>query len=211
MMKERIAPIRLLLLDVDGVLTDGRIVFDANGIESKFFNVKDGHGIKMLQRAGITVGIISGRESQVAANRAAELGIDLVYQKSLDKMIPYRDILAKTGFTDRQVAFIGDDIIDGFVLSGDAKLAESINDRLEENTVKLGDIRRDAGMAAVDNQLEKELLTIQIDCAAAHLAPEDRNLMLTGKIQVNLLLSVLMEADAHIRCCRTKDEKRIAP
>jgi len=112
MMNLRIAPIRLLILDVDGVLTDGRIVFDSNGVESKFFNVKDGHGIKMLQRAGITVGIISGRESQVATNRAAELGIELVYQKSLDKMIPYRDILAKTGYSDHQVAFMGDDIID---------------------------------------------------------------------------------------------------
>lgn len=111
-MNLRIAPIRLLILDVDGVLTDGRIVFDSNGVESKFFNVKDGHGIKMLQRAGITVGIISGRESQVATNRAAELGIELVYQKSLDKMIPYRDILAKTGYSDHQVAFMGDDIID---------------------------------------------------------------------------------------------------
>jgi len=111
-MKLRIAPIRLLLLDVDGVLTDGRIVFDSNGVESKFFNVKDGHGIKMLQRAGITVGIISGRESRVAANRAAELGIEHVYQKSLDKMIPYRDVLEKTGLTDHQVAFMGDDIID---------------------------------------------------------------------------------------------------
>jgi 3-deoxy-D-manno-octulosonate 8-phosphate phosphatase (KDO 8-P phosphatase) len=112
MMKARILPIRLLLLDVDGVLTDGRIVFDSNGVESKFFNVKDGHGIKMLQRAGITVGIISGRESLVAANRAAELGIELVYQKSLDKMIPYQDVLEKTGFTDHQVAFMGDDVID---------------------------------------------------------------------------------------------------
>ncbi|HOP40813.1 MAG TPA: HAD hydrolase family protein [Geobacteraceae bacterium] len=111
-MKQRIAPIRLLLLDVDGVLTDGRIVFDSNGIESKFFNVKDGHGIKLLQRAGIAVGIISGRESLVVANRAAELGIEFVYQGSLDKMVSYRDILSKTGFTDHQVAFMGDDIID---------------------------------------------------------------------------------------------------
>ncbi len=111
-MKQRILPIRLLILDVDGVLTDGRIVFDSNGIESKFFNVKDGHGIKLLQRAGITVAIISGRESQVVANRAAELGIEHVYQKSLDKMAPYQDILAKTGLTDHQVAFMGDDIID---------------------------------------------------------------------------------------------------
>lgn len=111
-MKQRIAPIRLLVLDVDGVLTDGRIVFDSNGVESKFFNVKDGHGIKLLQRAGIVVGIISGRDSQVVANRAAELGIEHVYQGSLDKMVSYRDLLAKTGFTDHQVAFMGDDIID---------------------------------------------------------------------------------------------------
>ena len=65
-MKERLQKIKLLLLDVDGVMTDGRIVFDSNGVESKFFNVKDGHGIKMIQRAGIEVGIISGRQSQVA-------------------------------------------------------------------------------------------------------------------------------------------------
>ncbi len=111
-MKERLAHIRLLLLDVDGVLTDGRIIFDSNGVESKFFNVKDGHGIKMLQRAGIEVGIISGRKSQVVANRAAELGISRVRQGALDKLSPYRDILAETGFTDQQVAFMGDDIID---------------------------------------------------------------------------------------------------
>jgi 3-deoxy-D-manno-octulosonate 8-phosphate phosphatase (KDO 8-P phosphatase) len=112
MMKARIAPVRLLLLDVDGVLTDGRIVFDSNGIESKFFNVKDGHGIKMLQRSGIEVGIISGRQSRVVANRAAELGISLVYQNCLDKLGPYGEILEKTGFVDSQVAYMGDDLID---------------------------------------------------------------------------------------------------
>jgi 3-deoxy-D-manno-octulosonate 8-phosphate phosphatase (KDO 8-P phosphatase) len=111
-MRDRIAPIRLLLLDVDGVLTDGRIVFDANGIESKFFNVKDGHGIKLVQRAGIAVGIISGRESRVVANRAAELGISHLYQNALDKLTPYRELLDKTGLSDHQVAYVGDDIID---------------------------------------------------------------------------------------------------
>lgn len=111
-MRERLRNIRLLLLDVDGVMTDGRIIFDSNGIESKFFNVKDGHGIKMVQRAGIEVGIISGRESQVVTNRAAELGISLVYQKSLDKLTPYQAILARTGLADAQVAFMGDDVID---------------------------------------------------------------------------------------------------
>ena len=112
MIDERVAGIRLLLMDVDGVMTDGRIIFDSNGIESKFFNVKDGHGIKMVQRSGIEVGIISGRESQVVRNRAEELGISHVYLKAYDKLLPYRDILAKTGLVDRQVAYIGDDIID---------------------------------------------------------------------------------------------------
>ncbi len=111
-MNERLKKIKLLILDVDGVMTDGRIIFDSNGVESKFFNVKDGHGIKMLQRAGIEVGIVSGRKSQVVANRAKELGIDRVYQGALDKLTPYLDILGKTGLTDEQVAYMGDDIID---------------------------------------------------------------------------------------------------
>jgi len=111
-MNEILKNIRLLILDVDGVMTDGRIIFDSNGIESKFFNVKDGHGIKMLQRSGIEVAIISGRESQVVTNRAAELGIRHVYQKSLKKMDAYLDLQELTGFTDAQTAFIGDDIID---------------------------------------------------------------------------------------------------
>jgi 3-deoxy-D-manno-octulosonate 8-phosphate phosphatase (KDO 8-P phosphatase) len=111
-MNERLAKIKLLILDVDGVMTDGRIVFDAHGVETKFFNVKDGHGIKMLQRAGVEVAIISGRESQVVTNRAAELGISRVYQRSLDKLTPYRALLEATGLSDAEVAFIGDDVID---------------------------------------------------------------------------------------------------
>ena len=111
-MEERLKKIKLLILDVDGVLTDGRIIFDSNGVESKFFNVKDGHGIKMLQRAGVEIGIISGRESVVVANRAVELGIGQVYQKSLDKMVPFRQMLEATGLTEEEVAFMGDDVID---------------------------------------------------------------------------------------------------
>jgi len=111
-MQDRLKKIKLLILDVDGVMTDGRIIFDSNGIESKFFNVKDGHGIKMLQRSGIEIGIISGRESRVVANRATELGINQVYQKSLDKMVPYRQMLEAVGVADEEVAFMGDDVID---------------------------------------------------------------------------------------------------
>lgn len=112
MIEDRAKKIRLLLLDVDGVMTDGRIIYDSNGAETKFFNVKDGLGIKLVQRAGLKVGIISGRGSRVVEDRATELGIDILYQRVLDKLVPYREILESQGFTDDEVAFIGDDIID---------------------------------------------------------------------------------------------------
>lgn len=111
-MLTRIAPIRLLLLDVDGVLSDGRIVYDAHGTEIKTFDVKDGHGIKMLQKAGIEIGIISGRSSRVVDVRAKELGIEILYQGISDKSIPYAEIITGLGLRDEEVAYIGDDIVD---------------------------------------------------------------------------------------------------
>lgn len=111
-MHEKLADIRLLLLDVDGVMTDGRIIYDGNGLETKFFNVKDGHGIKMLQRHGVEVGIITGRTSVVVDIRAKELGIALVYQGSLKKLESYNDVKLKTGLTDKQIAYMGDDVVD---------------------------------------------------------------------------------------------------
>lgn len=111
-MKQSLAKIRLLLLDVDGVLTDGRIIYDNNGVESKAFNVRDGHGLKMLQRADVRVGIITGRESAIVTHRAKELGIEFVYQGAKDKLVPYEQILAITGFTDEQIAYVGDDVVD---------------------------------------------------------------------------------------------------
>jgi len=111
-MNVKLADIRLLLLDVDGVMTDGGIIYDINGVETKVFNVKDGHGIKMLQRHGIEVGIITGRISPVVDIRARELGIGLVYQGALKKLESYRDVKQKTGLIDSQIAYMGDDVID---------------------------------------------------------------------------------------------------
>jgi len=111
-MNDKLKNIKLLLLDVDGVLTDGRIVYDANGLELKCFNVKDGHGIKMLQRHGIQVGIITGRTSVVVDIRARELGITILYQGSLKKLESYDDVKLRTGLGDDQIAYMGDDIID---------------------------------------------------------------------------------------------------
>jgi 3-deoxy-D-manno-octulosonate 8-phosphate phosphatase (KDO 8-P phosphatase) len=111
-MRERLEKIRLLLLDVDGVMTDGRIIYDDCGGEIKAFDVKDGHGIKLLQRAGIRVGIITGRQSAVVDRRASELGIELVYQGAKDKLVPFLEILHKTGLTAEQIAYLGDDFPD---------------------------------------------------------------------------------------------------
>jgi len=111
-MEAKLAKIKLLLLDVDGVLTDGRIIYDNQGNELKAFDVKDGHGLKMLQRAGIKIGIITGRESEVVVKRAAELGIEILYQKALTKIDPYREILTAEKLTDEQVAYVGDDVVD---------------------------------------------------------------------------------------------------
>ena len=111
-MQEQLAKIKLLLLDVDGVLTDGRIIYDNHGNELKAFDVKDGHGLKMLQRAGIKVGIITGRSSAVVARRAEELGIKILYQGALQKLEPYREILSDLKITDEQVAYVGDDVVD---------------------------------------------------------------------------------------------------
>jgi 3-deoxy-D-manno-octulosonate 8-phosphate phosphatase (KDO 8-P phosphatase) len=130
-MEQRLAKIRLLLLDVDGVLTDGRIVFDNNGIETKAFDVKDGHGLKLLQRVGIHVGLITGRQSEVTRHRALELGIDIVHQGAKDKLIPYRQVLTETGLLDEQVAYVGDDVIDLPVLRR-VGFAATVADACEE-------------------------------------------------------------------------------
>ncbi len=106
------ARVTLLLLDVDGVLTDGGIVYDDTGREIKRFHVRDGHGIKMLQRAGVAVGIITGRTSGVVAVRAKELGISLVRQGATDKVAAWRDILASRGEAPEATAYVGDDIVD---------------------------------------------------------------------------------------------------
>ena len=104
--------VRLLLLDVDGVLTDGRIILDNHGNELKAFHVRDGHGIKLAQRAGIVVGIITGRNAEVVSRRARELGILEVHQGAFEKIGVYEALLSKYRCTDEQAAYMGDDVVD---------------------------------------------------------------------------------------------------
>jgi 3-deoxy-D-manno-octulosonate 8-phosphate phosphatase (KDO 8-P phosphatase) len=109
---ERARHVRLLIVDVDGVMTDGGIILDGAGGESKRFHVRDGHGIKLALRHGIEVAIITGRESEVVRRRAAELGIKHVYQKCLRKLETYETIKQALGLHDREVAYVGDDVVD---------------------------------------------------------------------------------------------------
>ena len=110
--KKKAAKIRLMLLHVDGVLTDGGIIIDSRGGETKRFDVRDGQGIALLIRAGITVGFVSGRSSNLVRHRAKELGVRNVYQGVQDKADAYKEIKKKTGFRDEQIAYLGDDIAD---------------------------------------------------------------------------------------------------
>jgi 3-deoxy-D-manno-octulosonate 8-phosphate phosphatase (KDO 8-P phosphatase) len=129
--KKRAKFIRLLLLDVDGVLTDGRIVYDGAGRELKFFDIKDGHGIKLLQQAGLEVGILSGRRSPALRLRAKELGIRLLRQRVLDKGKALEAILNKKRFRAEQICFVGDDLVDLPVLAR-VGLAVAVADSVED-------------------------------------------------------------------------------
>lgn len=123
--------IKLLILDVDGVLTDGRIVLDNEGNEFKAFHVRDGHGIRMLMKAGVAVAIITGRYSKVVERRARELGITEVYQRCHRKAVAFGEIIGKYGLTEKEVAYVGDDIVDVPVMKR-AGIAIAVRDATEE-------------------------------------------------------------------------------
>ena len=109
---ESASKIRLLLLDVDGILTDGKLYFSNSGEESKAFHSLDGHGIKMLKRAGVAVGIITGRKSTIVTNRASDLGIDILYQGREDKIDVLKEIITNKGIEAHAIAYAGDDLPD---------------------------------------------------------------------------------------------------
>jgi 3-deoxy-D-manno-octulosonate 8-phosphate phosphatase (KDO 8-P phosphatase) len=129
-LRERASKIRMLVLDVDGVLTDGKLFFDHAGNEMKAFHTRDGLGMKALQRSGIEVAVITGRKSEAVAHRMAQLGIEHVYQGREDKLNAFLHLLDATGLDPHQVCFAGDDWIDLPVLLR-AGLAVSVADAEE--------------------------------------------------------------------------------
>lgn len=104
--------IKLVLLDVDGVLTDGRIILDDRGVETKQFHVRDGQGIALLLRSGIEVGFVTSRSSKAVTRRARELGVRLVRQGVGDKLGAYQAIKSARGLNDDEIAYMGDDLVD---------------------------------------------------------------------------------------------------
>ena len=130
-MKEKSASIKLLILDVDGVLTDGRITMNERGEEVKSFDVKDGLGLKMLMSTGIEVVIITGRKSMVVEHRAKELGIDEVWQGIKDKGALSRKIIEEKGLEKNEVCCIGDDLPD-LAMFMEAGLRIAVADGVEE-------------------------------------------------------------------------------
>ena len=117
MIDEQAARIRLILFDVDGVLTDGTLLLHADGTESKVFDIKDGTGIVWAQRLGLTVGFLSARASAATAQRAAQLGITLVHQGVASKLETYEQIADSLMLDDDEIAYMGDDILDLPVLA----------------------------------------------------------------------------------------------
>lgn len=104
--------IRLIIFDVDGVLTDGSLYIGDDGQEYKAFHSKDGHGMVMLQHTGVQIAIITGRTSEVVRIRMASLGIEKVYQGKREKLPAYEELKAATGLRDEQIAYVGDDVVD---------------------------------------------------------------------------------------------------
>jgi 3-deoxy-D-manno-octulosonate 8-phosphate phosphatase (KDO 8-P phosphatase) len=114
--EHRLARIKLLLMDCDGVLTDGRITLIGEADERKSFHTRDGHGLVLLHRAGLRSGIISGNRSSVVERRAADLKITFVHQGAWDKIAAYKEVLAEAGVEESEVAFIGDDVTDAPIM-----------------------------------------------------------------------------------------------
>jgi 3-deoxy-D-manno-octulosonate 8-phosphate phosphatase (KDO 8-P phosphatase) len=140
----RAARVKLLLLDCDGVLTDGRITLIDEGDEQKSFHTRDGHGLVLLHRAGLQSGVISGRTSSALERRARDLGIRHVRQGTHDKIVEFREVLASAGVSEDETAFVGDDVTD-IPLMRRCVLAVAVADATEDTRARAHYVTRLAG------------------------------------------------------------------
>lgn len=157
---KRAARVRLVLFDVDGVLTDGRVVLHGNGSESKQFHIRDGIVMVWAQRVGLKIGLLSARRSATTAERAAQLGITLVHQGVPSKIEAYDEIVSDIGLNDEEVAYMGDDIVDIAVLSR-VGLAAAPADAVPEVRERVHWVAPSAGGAGAARDLLELILRTQ--------------------------------------------------
>ena len=151
---DRAKQIKLILFDVDGVLTDGRVQIHADGTESKTFGIRDGIAMVWAQRAGLVVGFLSARLSPTTPHRAAQLGVTLVYHGVHSKLATYEQILTDRNLKDRDVAYMGDDVVDLAVLAR-AGLSAAPADAVEEVRSRVHWVSRtNAGSGAARELIE---------------------------------------------------------
>jgi 3-deoxy-D-manno-octulosonate 8-phosphate phosphatase (KDO 8-P phosphatase) len=152
--------IKLLILDVDGVLTDGRIIYTDTGEEMKFYDARDGHGIKLLIRSGIEVAIITGRFSKSVDKRAADLGIKIVYQRALNKIDAYEEILKTKNLTDEEICTVGDDLPD-LPLARRSGLSFAVPESVEEVKIESDCITKNGGGRGAVREICEKILRAQ--------------------------------------------------
>ena len=158
--ERRAARIRLLLMDCDGVLTDGRLWLMADGDEQKSFNVRDGLGLDLWHRAGLKSGIISGRSSSALERRALGLGIEFVRQGSENKIRDFNELLGLAGVEENDVAFVGDDMND-IPLMLRSELAIAVADASEETRAAAHFVTQAAGGSGAIREVVEIILKVQ--------------------------------------------------
>ncbi|MEO8257131.1 MAG: HAD hydrolase family protein [Acidobacteriota bacterium] len=154
------ARLRLLLFDVDGVLTDGKILLHPDGTESKRFDIKDGTGLVWAQRAGLKVGLLSARSSAATAQRAAQLGVTIVHQGVPSKLAAYDEILRQQQLTDAETAYMGDDLLDLPVI-GRVGLSACPADAVDEVRARVHFVSRAVGGDGAVRELIEIVLKAQ--------------------------------------------------
>jgi 3-deoxy-D-manno-octulosonate 8-phosphate phosphatase (KDO 8-P phosphatase) len=159
-LQARARRVRLLLLDVDGVLTDGTVSIDSSGGESKHFFIRDGISLIWARRSGLNVGLLSGRSSATTTRRAAELGIPIVSQGGSDKRVGYAEILAAHGYTDEDVAYMADDVLDLPVL-GRVGLSAAPSDAVDDVRSRVHWLSQHAGGRGAVRELVETILQAQ--------------------------------------------------
>ncbi len=158
--ERRASRIKLLLMDCDGVLTDGRLWLTEDGDEQKSFNTHDGLGLTLLHRAGLKSGIITGRSSRAVTRRAAELGVEFVRQGEPNKIAAFEQVLQQAGLAEGEVAFVGDDLPDIPIMKR-AELAVSVADAIEETRLVAHYVTRARGGRGAIREVVELILKAQ--------------------------------------------------